>query len=122
MKESLRTRWSASIAPTTSPDRRDGTTLTTPSGSPASASNPASASAVSGVSDAGFTTAVHPAASAGPSLRVSIAAGKFHGVTISETPIGWPIDRIRLSPAGAVDRWPWLRTASSENQRRNSAA
>ena len=72
--------------------------MTTPAGSPASANSPASARAVSGVSDAGFTTAVHPAASAGPSLRVSIAAGKFHGVTISDTPTGWPIETIRLSP------------------------
>ena len=56
-------------------------TLTTPSGTPASASSPAMASAVSGVSSAGLSTTVQPAASAGPILRVAIAAGKFHGVT-----------------------------------------
>ena len=39
------------------------------------------ASAVSGVSVAGLSTTVQPAASAGPILRVAIAAGKFHGVT-----------------------------------------
>ena len=36
---------------------------------------------VSGVSDAGFSTTGQPAASAGPILRVAMAAGKFHGVT-----------------------------------------
>ena len=38
------------------------------------------ASAESGVSSAGLTTIVQPAASAGPSFRVIVAAGKFHGV------------------------------------------
>ncbi len=37
--------------------------------------------AVSGDCSAGFNTTVHPAASAGATLRVTIAAGKFHGVT-----------------------------------------
>ncbi|CAB4546336.1 unannotated protein [freshwater metagenome] len=46
------------------------------------------ASAVSGVSLAGFKIIVQPAAIAGPILRVAIAAGKFHGVIRSETPIG----------------------------------
>ena len=35
---------------------------------------------VSGVSSAGLTMIVQPAASAGPILRVPIASGKFHGV------------------------------------------
>ena len=35
---------------------------------------------VSGVSLAGFTIIVQPAATAGPILRVPIAIGKFHGV------------------------------------------
>ncbi|CAB4634374.1 unannotated protein [freshwater metagenome] len=47
------------------------------------------ASAVSGVSPAGFKIIVQPAAIAGPILRVAIAAGKFHGVMRSETPMGW---------------------------------
>jgi hypothetical protein len=42
----------------------------------------ASASAEKGVSGAGLMTTVQPAASAGPSLRVIIAEGKFHGVRI----------------------------------------
>ncbi len=88
MKDSLRTRGSCSIAETTAPERREGSTLTTPSGTPASARIAAMASAVSGVSDAGLRITVQPAASAGPILRVAIAAGKFHGVTSTETPIG----------------------------------
>ncbi len=81
VNEILRTRGSCSIAETTEPDRRAGSTLTTPAGTPASARICAIASAVSGVSLAGLSTTVQPAASAGPILRVAIAAGKFHGVT-----------------------------------------
>lgn len=40
------------------------------------------ARAEKGVSGAGLMTTVHPAARAGPSLRVIIAEGKFHGVRI----------------------------------------
>ncbi len=65
---------------------------------------------------------VHPAASAGPILRVAIAAGKFQGVTSTETPIGWCSTRMRFAPLGEIDTEPMLRTASSENQRKNSAA
>jgi hypothetical protein len=39
-----------------------------------------SAKAVNGVSSDGFNTMVQPAARAGPTLRVIIAAGKFQGV------------------------------------------
>ncbi len=88
-----------------------GTTLRTPAGSPASSITAASASIVSGVSSAGFTTIVQPAATAGPILRVPIASGKFHGVMNRHGP-----DRLadreqpraaggRLHPA-AVDRGP----------------
>ena len=42
--------------------------------------------AVKGVWLAGLTTAVQPAAKAGPSLRVSMAAGKFHGVIRAHGP------------------------------------
>jgi len=46
------------------------------------ARRPSSAIAnASRVSDARFTHEVQPAASAGPALRVIMAAGKFHGVT-----------------------------------------
>jgi hypothetical protein len=53
-------------------------TLNTPLGRPASSANCPSARAVRGVSSAGFTTHVHPAASAAPAFLVTIAIGKFH--------------------------------------------
>ena len=52
------------------------TTLKTPGGIPARSASSASASAENGVCVAGFSTMVQPAASAGPALRVIIAAGK----------------------------------------------
>src|ERR1019366_140981 len=122
VNDSLRTRGSFSIADTTGPDFRDVSTLTTPSGTPASASRPAMASAVSGVSEAGLSTTVQPAASAGPILRVAIAAGKFHGVTSTETPTGCRMTRILFAPDGACISTPSIRTASSAYQRKNSAA
>ena len=57
-------------------------------GIPACSARSANASAVNGVFDAGLANTVHPAASAAPALRVSIAAGKFHGVMSAATPIG----------------------------------
>jgi hypothetical protein len=78
--------------------------------------------AVSGVSRAGLRIVVQPAARAGASLRVAIAAGKFHGVISSETPIGWWVTMMRLSPLGESRKSPLMRTASSANQRKNSVA
>ncbi|GAB3873916.1 hypothetical protein GCM10029964_015010 [Kibdelosporangium lantanae] len=98
------------------------TTFTTPAGTPASARISARSNAVSGVSSAGFNTTGQPAANAGPILRVAIAAGKFHGVNSNATPTGLRNVRIRLAPLGAVRSSPSIRTASSANQRRNSAA
>src|SRR4030081_941348 len=86
VNDNTRTRGSCSIVLTTAPERRDGMTLTTPAGTPASSSSGISASMVSGVSEAGLSTTGQPAASAGPILRVAIAAGKFHGVTSTATP------------------------------------
>ena len=54
------------------------------------------AAAVSGVDEAGFTMLVQPAAMAGPSLRVIIAAGKFHGVIDATTPTPWRSTSTRL--------------------------
>ena len=65
---------------------------------------------------------MQPAASAGAILRVAIAAGKFHGVTSTQMPTGCWTTRILLRPPGAVTRLPVPRTASSEYQRKNSAA
>src|SRR5262249_23448006 len=88
VKETTRTRGSCSIALTTFPDEREGMTLTTPAGTPASSRIGISASMVSGVSEAGLSTTVQPAASAGPILRVAMAAGKVHGGPSTATPAG----------------------------------
>ena len=69
----------------------------TPGGSPASSASLATASAESGVCSAGFSTIVQPAASAGAALRVTIAAGKFHGVIPAVTPTGSFVTTIRRS-------------------------
>ena len=63
-------------------DPGPATTLTTPSGIPASDAIDANRSAVNGVNSAGFRTTVFPAASAGASFHEAIASGKFQG-TIS---------------------------------------
>ncbi len=75
------------------------TMLNTPAGKPARCASSASASADSGVCSAGLTTTVHPAASAGATLRVIIAFGKFHGVIAAATPIGSFSTSSRLSLA-----------------------
>ena len=109
------------MAETTFPEEREGMTLTTPAGTPASSSTGISASMVSGVSDAGLSTTGQPAASAGPILRVAMAAGKFHGVTRTAMPAGLCWATMRAPEAGAIEMLPRLRTASSAYQRKNSA-
>ena len=52
-----------------------------------------------GVCPAGLTTMVHPAARAGPALRVIMDEGKFHGVMAAQTPIGSLTTTTRLSLA-----------------------
>lgn len=54
------------------------TMFMTPFGTPARSARTVKALAVNGVSPAVFTTTVQPAARAGPSFLVTIAAGKFH--------------------------------------------
>ena len=61
---------------------------------------PARASAVSGVWDAGFTTAVFPQASVGAIFHDAITAGKFHGVMSAQTPTGSRI--VRSMPGGMI--------------------
>mmetsp|Transcript_19747 Transcript_19747/g.34689 ORF Transcript_19747/g.34689 Transcript_19747/m.34689 type:complete len:341 (+) Transcript_19747:363-1385(+) len=70
------------------PARSVVTTLNSPFGNPARPASSPSASAVSGVSSEGLTMVAHPAASAGATFLVIIAAGKFHGVIIAATPTG----------------------------------
>ncbi|MCY1241314.1 hypothetical protein D9M72_542080 [compost metagenome] len=77
------------------------TTDSTPAGMPARSASATSASAVSGVCDAGLSTMVQPTASAGPALRVIIAAGKFHGVIAAHTPTGSLVTTMRWLVAGA---------------------
>ncbi len=72
------------------PQTRPGpdTTFTTPAGMPASSAIRSNSSAVSGVSSAGFSTSVLPAASAGAIFQAAIVSGKFHGVISPTTPSG----------------------------------
>ena len=76
------------------------TTLNTPAGKPAASASAARASAVSGVASAGFTTTVQPAASAGATLRVIMASGKFHGVMAAQTPTACLIVSSRVWACG----------------------
>ena len=62
--------------------------LSTPAGMPARWASSATARADSGVASAGLITTLQPAASAGATLRVIIAIGKFQGVMAAHTPIG----------------------------------
>jgi hypothetical protein len=65
------------------------TTFTTPLGRPASTSARTKLKVDSGVSCAGLMMQVLPATRAGNSFHDGIAMGKFHGVIMAQTPIGW---------------------------------
>ena len=73
-------------SPTTEP--LPGITMKTSSGSPASRASSARRIAVSGVSSAGLSTTVLPAASAGAKPQPAIGIGKFHGTMTPTTPSG----------------------------------
>ena len=122
VKDSLRERGSAISGPMTRLADDDVTMFSTPAGRPARSRISASASIDSGVCLAGLTTIVHPAATAGPILRVPMAIGKFHGVMSRHGPTGCFMVISRPAPVGAKPKRPSIRTASSENQRKNSAA
>ena len=94
--------------------------FTTPAGKPASSKVLVRSNVVNGVSSAGFTTMVQPAAMAGPIFLVAIAKGKFQGVIANAGPTGRWVTNIRPVPSGEDPNLPEIRTASSENQRRNS--
>src|SRR5207237_7013270 len=68
VNDTTRTRGSCSILLTTGPERRDGMTLTTPAGTPASSSSGISASMVSGVLDTGYSNHVLSAGRDGQTL------------------------------------------------------
>ena len=75
-----------SAAPAVEPP--PGNTLNAPGGNPASSMISAIASAVSGVSLAGFRITVQPAARAGANFQVAMLRGKFQGTTAPTTPTG----------------------------------
>ena len=64
------------------------TRFRTPGGSPASWNASAIRCAQTGVSDAGLSTAVQPAISAGAVFHIGIAKGKFQGVISATGPTG----------------------------------
>ena len=64
------------------------TTLTTPSGTPASANNRANSSIEVDANSEGLTTTVQPAARAGANFQLVRVNGEFHGVMIATTPLG----------------------------------
>src|SRR5699024_4702216 len=70
--------------------------LTTPAGIPAFSKIFTISIAERGVSGDGFNTAVHPAARAGPSLRVIMDEGKFQGVIAPTTPTGCGMTSMRF--------------------------
>ena len=121
VKDSLRTR----ASPVSTPPMARAepvTTLNTPFGMPARSASSASARAVNGVWLAGLHTTVQPAASAGATLRVIIAAGKFQGVMAATTPTGWRSTRMRLSAWWPGMTSPYMRLASSANHSTKEAA
>ncbi len=69
-------------------DPGPGTTFRAPAGNPVSIASSPSIRAVSGVSCAGLSTTVHPAASAGATFQVARFKGKFHGTIAPTTPTG----------------------------------
>src|SRR5512142_1648751 len=86
-----------------------GNTLNTPSGTPACSNNSPNASAVSGVTLAGFNTTVLPIASAGAIFHAAIMSGKFHGVINTHTPKGsWNVIRFPSLATGIVSPWNLL--------------
>ena len=58
---------------------------------------------MSGVSEAGFRTIVHPAARAGANFQPAMLSGKFHGTMAPTTPIGsWRMYVRKLPSTGTV--------------------
>lgn len=96
--------FSQSSAATSRTLSRVVTTLRTPSGMPARLASSTRARQLKGVSGGGLITTVQPAASAGPTFRVIMADGKFHGVRA-------PLYRaIRLRKEKTICKDVWLRT------------
>src|SRR5699024_10145520 len=106
VKETLRRQRSFINGPEIAEVEQPETTLSTLGGSPASIMAWAKYRELSGVSCAGFRTMVAPAATAGATLRVAIANGKFHGVISNEGPTGlWRTIMVSL-PSGVSAKRP----------------
>ena len=99
---------STSRRPQTLP--RPATTLRTPSGIPASSAIRSSSMAVSGVSAAGFSTTVLPAASAGATFQEAIRSGKFQGTISPTTPSG--SRKVMSTPPATGIVWPSRRSGA----------
>ena len=111
VKQTLRTAgWVTNRSPTTEP--LPGTTVKTPSGSPACRASSASLMAVSGVSSAGLRTTVLPAARAGANPQTAIGIGKFHGTMIPTVPSG-SLNVTSRPPATGIWR-PNIRSGAAE--------
>src|ERR1700744_3873320 len=78
--------WPTSGAPTSPP--KPVTTLTTPSGKPASLNSAANSSIEADVNSDGLITTVQPAAKAGASFQLVRVSGEFQGVMIATAPLG----------------------------------
>src|ERR1700749_2991114 len=76
--------WPTRAAPTSPP--KPVTTLTTPSGKPASLNKAANSNIEAEVNSDGLITAVQPAASAGANFQLVNVSGEFQGVVIATTP------------------------------------
>ena len=100
VKDTLRRRGSAMIGSETLDADLEDTTFSTPAGIPASIMSLAKNCEVRGVRRAGLRIMVQPAATAGATLRVAMASGKFHGVISRHGPTGlWDTNILRL-PSG----------------------
>src|SRR5699024_12615646 len=105
-KETCSRRESARTGPPIADAELPQTPLRTPAGRPASINIRAKYCAVNGVSVAAFSTMVQPAATAGATLRVSIASGKFHGVISKHGPTGLRRVIMLRVPSGAGKERP----------------
>src|SRR3954453_4881535 len=97
-----------SASPISAP--RPVTTVSTPSGTPASENSFGTSSAAGGVGAAGFATTVLPLASAGATLVPSSVSGKLYGVIAAHTPIGRRITRPYAGPNALGSSWYAPRT------------
>ena len=88
------------------------TRFTTPGGNPASAMSSTRSVAQCGVSLDGLNTTVLPVTSAGIVFQHGMAIGKFQGVMIPATPIGWRIDIAHLSGSSDGTVSPCIRRPS----------